>query len=672
MAKKFYVTTPIYYANSEPHVGSAYTTIAADIFARWHKLLGEKVFFLTGTDEHGQKIQEIAEKAGKAPQKFVDEIAGKFKDAFKLLNISNDFFIRTTNKEHEKEVKKILQELYDKKLIYKGEYEAYYCVECEQYLNKSDLVDGCCPLHKKEPELRKEEAYLFKLSAFQGRLLKLIKSGEYNILPLKKRNEVISFIESGLQDVSFSRLKEKVYWGIELPFNKKHTCFVWVDAFWNYITGLKINNKFKTFWPADLQLMANDILRVHATIWPALLLATGNKLPKNLFIHGYFTINGQKMSKSLGNAISPIYLVDKYGADSLRYFLIRNIPFGQDGDFLEKTLIDRHNNELANKLGNLVSRVAALAEQNGLQKIKLKKLPKKIIDDLKKDKCSLFKGVGLNEKNKIDNEYSWVIHYLSNEKKDYFLLTLNEKIEALQIVIERYIDNYELDKALNEIFAFVDVCNLYVQDKKPWETHDKKVLYELVDSIKAIAILLWPFIPETSEKIAKQFSFKIAFSEIKKPLKAGKIKKGGILFKKIELEEKNKTEKQVKEQKVNKQENVEGVMSMSNVSFSEWSKLDLRVAEIKKVEDIEGADKLYKLTIDVGGLGKRVICAGIKKYYKKEELKGKKIIIIANLEPRIMRGTESKGMLLAAESEDENRITLISPEKDVEAGSRIR
>jgi len=477
---KFYVTTPIYYANSEPHVGSVYTTVVADIFARWNRLQGKKVFFLTGTDEHGQKIQEISKKSGKEPKKFVDEISKKFKDAFKLLNISNDFFIRTTDKKHEQEVKKILQELYEKKYVYKGVYESYYCVGCEQYLNKSDLVDGLCPLHKIEPELRKEEAYLFKLSSFQNELLKLIKSGKYNILPLTKRNEVVSFIESGLQDVSFSRLKEKVPWGIELPFDKKHTCFVWVDAFWNYISALKINNKFEDFWPADLQLMANDILRVHATIWPALLLATKNKLPKNLFIHGYFTIDGQKMSKSLGNVISPFYLVEKYGADSLRYFFIRNIPFGQEGDFSEKTLAERHNSELANKFGNLISRVSTLAEKNGIEKTENKLL---------------------------------------------------KKLKLKQI--ESYFEDYRIDKALAEIFAFIDECNEYIQDKKPWETKDKKVLYELIDSIKVISILLFPFIPGSCEKIADSLGFDLKYDNIKKPFPVKKIKKCDILFKRI-------------------------------------------------------------------------------------------------------------------------------------------
>jgi methionyl-tRNA synthetase len=482
MAKeKFYVTTPIYYANAPIHIGGAYTTIAADILARWNKLLGKDVFFLTGTDEHGQKIQEAAEKAKKSPKEFVDKISKNFKEAFKLLNISNNNFIRTTNPKHEKEVKNILQELYDKKLIYKGSYKAYYCVGCEQYLTKSDLVNGKCPNHKLEPELRKEEAYLFKLSSFQNKLLKLIKTGRYEILPKKRRKEIITFIESGLQDISISRLKEKVPWGIELPFDKKHTCFVWVDAFWNYITGLKERSVLDKFWPADVQLMAKDILRVHATIWPALLLATKNKLPKTLFVHGYFTVNGQKMSKSLGNVISPIDLVQKYGADTIRYFLMRNISFGNDGDFSEEALIDRHNNELANKLGNLVSRISALAEKHGLAK-----------------------------KPKVD------IHTSNIEKE-----------------VSEFMDKLEFDKALNTIFAFIDTLNQWVQEKKIWETGSKKDLFELATGIRLVTVLLSPFIPETAEKIAKVFNFKISLDSLKSPLKIIKIKKAPILFKKI-------------------------------------------------------------------------------------------------------------------------------------------
>jgi len=377
-------------------------------------------------------------------------------------------------------VQKLLQKLYDKKLIYKGEYEAYYCIGCEQYLTHSDLINGKCPLHNKEPEKRKEESYLFKLSSFEKKLLNLIESEKYEILPKTKRKEIITFIKGGLQDISISRLKEKVSWGIPLPFDKNHTCFVWVDAFWNYFSGPKIKNNFDKFWPPNVQLMAQDILRVHATIWPALLLGIEEKLPKTLFIHGYFTIDKQKMSKSLGNVIDPDYLVKKYGVDSLRYFLIRNITFGDDGDFSETALVDRHNNELANKLGNLVLRVSTLAE-----KYTIKKTPNNLLKKL-------------------------------NQKQ-----------------IETHLDNYELDKALNEIFAFIDICNEYVQIKKPWETKDSKVLYELIDSIKAIAILLYPFIPETSEKIAKQFNFKISLQEIANPIKVSKIKKSEILFKKI-------------------------------------------------------------------------------------------------------------------------------------------
>jgi methionyl-tRNA synthetase len=589
--KKFYVTTPIYYANGRPHVGSVYTTLAADIFARWNKLQGKEVFFLTGTDEHGKKIQEAAEQKGKSPQEFTDEIAEQFKEMFKKLNFSNNNFIRTTGKSHIKQVTKVLQGLYDKGFIYKGEYESYYCVGCEQYLKKSDLVEGKCPLHNKKPELKKEEAYLFKLSAFQDKLLKAIKSKELEILPKKRENEIVSFIESGLQDISISRKKEDVPWGVELPFDKDHTCYVWIDAFWNYISGL---GKHTEFWPADLQLMANDIIRVHATIWPAVLLALGKKLPKKMLVHGYFTLDGKKISKSLGNYVDPQELLKKYPADSIRYFLIRNISFGDDGDFSEESLVERHNNELANKLGNLVSRVSSLAEKYGVEETKQTLSIKKLKDN-----------------------------------------------------VSKHFEDLRIDKALSEIFTFIDTCNEYVQKKKPWETKDKKVLYELAEALKEIGTLLSPFIPETAEKIIKTF-------------KAKKIKKAPILFQKIEKEN------IIKEPKIN-----EIMENVAQVEFADWEKLDLRTAEVENVEDIEGADKLYKISLDVGELGKRTICAGLKQFYKKEELKGKKIIYLSNLKPRKMKGIESQGMLLAASDSGKKKVSLLTLDKDIENGAIV-
>ncbi|MBI4919593.1 methionine--tRNA ligase [archaeon] len=500
--KTFYITTPIYYVNGDPHLGSAYTTIIADVLARWNRLQGNKVFFLTGTDEHGQKIQETAEKVGKSPKVFVDEIAKKFEAAFKLANISNDNFIRTTDKKHEEEVKKILQALYEKKFIYKGYYESYYCIGCEQYLTQSDLVDGVCPLHKRKPELRKEESYLFKLSSFQNELAELIKSEKYKIIPENVRNEVMNFINSGLKDISISRLKEKVYWGIELPFDKNHTCFVWVDAFWNYLTGLIIKKKFDAFWPPELQLMARDIIRVHSTIWPALLLATGNELPKTLFVHGYFTVNGQKMSKSLGNVIDPVYLIDTYGVDPVRYYLMREIPAGQDGDVSEKTIVERANADLANALGNLLQRVNTLVVKNFGKKI---------------PKPSKF------------------------EKEDEELI---QKANTLFDRTNEQMQKYEWSKALEIIWEFVHECNAYINKTEPWKVQDKKrlgtILYVLIENLRITSLLTYSFIPESSERLAKQIGQKIkSFKDAKfKKTTKGKIEEPQILFKKLEFVEK--------------------------------------------------------------------------------------------------------------------------------------
>ena len=473
---KFYITTPIYYPNDVLHVGHAYTTIAADILARWHRLKGEDVFFLTGTDEHGKKIEEAAKKQGKKPKDFVDEQVLLIKKDFEKLNLTYDKFIRTTDKNHEKIVGEILQKVYDKGDIYLGEYEGLYCTGCEAYYTEKDLEDGVCPIHKKKTELIKEKSYFFKLSKYQKKLLELYQQGF--ILPKHREKEIINRVKGGLNDLSISRTNFD--WGIPLPFDKKHVCYVWFDALTNYYSATREKGREK-FWPADVHLMGKDILWFHAVYWPAMLMSAGITLPKKVFAHGWWTFDKEKISKSRGKILYIDELISIAGVDSARYFLFRGTPFGDDGDFSEQALIDRNNNELADKLGNLVSRVSALIEKHGIEKTENKLLKK---------------------------------------------LKLKE--------IEKLFENYELDKVLNEIFSFIDECNEYVQHKKPWETKDKKVLYEITDSIKAIAVLLNPFIPQTSEKIAKQFGFKIEFNEIKKPLDdKNKIVKGEVLFRKI-------------------------------------------------------------------------------------------------------------------------------------------
>ncbi|MFH1358349.1 MAG: methionine--tRNA ligase [archaeon] len=481
MAKKYYVTTPIYYPNGVPHIGTAYTTIAADILARWHELKNEDVIFLTGTDENAKKVYQAAVDNGEDPKEFVDRLSKEFADQWKKLNIKFSRFIRTTDKDHIEVVKDILTKTNEKGDIYKGEYEGYYCNGCEAYYTEKDLVDGCCPIHKKKVELLKEPSYFFKLSKYQDKLLKFYKDNPNFLLPRYRAKEIINRVKNGLKDLSISR--QDYGWGIQLPFDKKHVCYVWYDALTNYLTGvgyLKDKKKFERFWPANVHLIGKDISWFHCVIWPAMLMAVNIKPPKSVFSHGWWTVEDEKISKS-GKLIEIDELVGIAGVDSARYFLFRETPFGQDGDFSKKVLIDRHNNELVNKLGNLISRVSGLAEKNGM------------------GKCS------------------------------------NELLKKLKLKeIEKLFDNFELDKVLNEIFAFIDVCNEYVQDKKPWESKDKKVLYELIDSIKAIAILLWPFIPETSEKIAKQIGFKLEYKEIQKPISLKKIKKGEHLFNRIE------------------------------------------------------------------------------------------------------------------------------------------
>ncbi len=482
-SKKFYITTTIPYANAPPHIGFAMEIIQADVLARWHKLLGKEVFFLTGTDEHGSKNYKMSKEAGLTPQEFVNRNSSYFLELTKSLNISNNNFIRTTDKKaHWPGVIKIWNLLSKKGDIYKKKYEGYYCSGCERFVTEKDLIDEKCPNHPNlSIEIISEENYFFRLSKYSEKITKLIKKDKIKISPERYKNDFLALIKDGLTDVSFSRDKNHLPWGIPVPGDENQVLYVWGDALTNYLTGIGYpDENYKKYWPADIHVVGKDMLRFHTGIWPGMLLSAELELPKEVIVHGFLTVDGQKMSKSLGNVTLPLELRKKYEADTLRYFLLRDIPFGQDGDFSEKILIDRHNNELANKLGNLVSRVLTLGEKYGLEKTENKLLKK---------------------------------------------LKLKE--------IEELVKNYELDKALNEIFAFIDICNVYVQDKKPWETGDKKILYELVDSIKVIAIILWPFIPSSCERIASQIGFKIDYKEIGKPLNVKSVKKGEILFKKI-------------------------------------------------------------------------------------------------------------------------------------------
>jgi len=474
--EKFYVTTPIYYVNDTATIGHAYTTIIGDIIARWNRSQGKNTFYLTGLDENSQKTTDAAKKSGISDiKKYTDDMAVKWKKVWKELNISNDDFIRTTEPRHKKIVEKFFKKVYEKGDIYKGIYEGLYCEGCEAFYLEKDLIEGKCPYHKKEPKIIKEENYFFKLTKYSDQVLDHIKKNPNFILPKSRRNEVISFINEGLKDTSISR--PNVEWGIQLPIDKKHHFWVWFDALINYISGAE------KYWPAELHILAKDILRFHCILWPAMLISAGYELPKTLFVHGFLTINGQKMGKSLGNAIDPLKLSEKYGVDQIRYFLAREIPFGQDGDFSEEALKNRINNELANDLGNLISRTLTLS----------KKLPE-------------IKGkseIKFNIKN-----------------------------------IEKLMEEYRLTEALNEIWRYVQETNKYINQKEPWKLEGnelEKVLYSCLESIRKVSILLWPFIPQTSEKIF--YLLKIEqqkLTEFNKSISKYKPKEPIILFKKIQ------------------------------------------------------------------------------------------------------------------------------------------
>jgi len=596
--KKFYITTAIDYVNASPHIGHAFEKVVADAISRLKKLQKQEVWFLTGTDENAQKNAQAAKQEGIPTKQFVDRNAKLFIELCKKLNVQYDDFIRTTESRHVKLAQEIFNKVYKKGDIYKGSYEGLYCTGCEAFKTEKDLINGHCPEHLGTPlEYLKEPAYFFRLSKYKQEILKFVP--QY-ILPEIRKNEILSRLkEEELKDLSVSRTK--LDWGIDVPFDKKHKIYVWFDALINYISGADGN------WPADVHVIGKGINWFHSVIWPAILLSAGYDLPKKLLVHGYLNLGGKKISKTAGNVIDPVTLVERYSADVVRYSLLR-CPIFDDSDYSEEILIERNNKELADKLGNLISRVSTLAEQYGLEKCENKLLKK---------------------------------------------LKLKE--------IEKHLNNYELDKALNEIFVFIEACNKYVQDNELWKTHDKKKLYELADSIKAIAILLWPYIPESSEKIAKTLNFEINnLEQISEPLVIKKIRKADILFKKIDIKEVGKLRE--KEVKKGKMENF--------VSYNDWSKVDLRVGKILSVKPHPNAERLVLLEIDIG-TEKRTLVAGLKDFYKDKELKGKQCIVFTNLEPKELRGVKSEGMILAAVNDDKSQVILIAPEKTAELGSKV-
>lgn len=643
--KPFYITTPIYYPSGNPHIGHCYTTVACDSIARYRRMQGFDVMFLTGTDEHGLKIEQKAAEKGITPKQYVDEIVEIFKSLWSFMNISYDRYIRTTDDYHVETVQKIFKELYDKGYIYKGEYKGKYCTPCESFWTESQLVDGKCPECGREVVEAKEEAYFFKMAPFADRIEKLLTETDY-LQPKTRAVELVNnFIKPGLEDLCVSRTS--FTWGIPVTFDEKHVVYVWIDALSNYISALGYQNEsfdeFNKYWPADVHMVAKDIMRFHAIIWPAMLMALDLPLPKHLAVHGWITFNGQKMSKSLGNVVDPFILGERYGADAIRYHIMREMALGADSSFSNEIMINRINSDLANGLGNLVSRTVAMVEK-------------------------YFGGTLPTERE-------------SGEFDD----DLIETATALRAKVDAFMDETQLNNALAEIFKVVSRANKYIDETAPWviakdETKRARlatVLYNLLDTIRIVATLLSAFMPTTMPKALEQIGACEKCATYENADKFGilppdvTVKKGEALFPRIdvdkEIEELNsiiKNNSGEDEETKKLREEIEGI---AHIGIDDFCKVDLRVAEIKACEPIKKAKKLLKLTV-FDGVKERTVASGIAKYYKPEELVGKKIILVSNLAPAKLCGVESCGMILAATCGEDVKVIFVD---DMPAGAKI-
>jgi methionyl-tRNA synthetase len=638
----FYITTPIYYVNDEPHIGHAYTTIIADVLSRFHQLAGDDVFFLTGTDEHGQKVDEAAKKRNLSPQAHVDEMVVRFKDLWKALNISNDDFIRTTEDRHKRVVSEILQRIYDAGEIYEDVYEGWYCIPDERFWTEKDLVDGNCPDCGRPAVQISEKNYFFKMSKYQDWLIEHIETHPNFIRPETRRNEILGFLRQPLGDLCISRPRSRLKWGIPLPFDEDYVCYVWFDALINYITApgyLADDARFEHWWPATCHLIGKDILTPHCVYWPTMLKAMGVPLPETVMGHGWWLMDETKMGKSLGNAIKPLDLADKYGVDAFRYFLVRDMTLGQDSNFSEEAFVLRYNTELANELGNLLNRSVVMADR--------------YLDGIVPD---------------VDKGHSAL---------DALKTQTEQTLNAVGNAIEAMNPNAVLDA----IWQLVRETNRFVQVQAPWnlaKDEDKRAeleatIYALLETMRQLAVLLFPVIPSKAQEIWQQLGAKgspedVHLDDLKTwgGLEAGlTVAHGDPVFPRIEevdVAEEQSTPEKVEEKK---EENPkEGL-----ISFKEFQKLKLRIARIEAAERVEGADRLLRLQISLGD-EKRQLVAGIAEHYETETLIGRQIVVVANLEPATIRGVESQGMLLAAS--DDQGLALLAPDGDIADGAEVR